>query len=47
MPSRPVKRKTKDRLMDWLLILLFLAIVCACGYYIVRVMMKWRVKELG
>jgi hypothetical protein len=42
-----VKRKTKDRLVDWLLILLFLAVVSACAYYILRVMMKWKVKELG
>jgi hypothetical protein len=42
-----MKQKLKDRLSDWGMILLFLAILAGAAYYVVKIMMKWKVKELG
>ncbi len=42
-----MKQKFKDRLGDLGVILIFLAILAAATYYIIKIMMKWKVKELG
>jgi hypothetical protein len=42
-----MKRKTKDRLVDAVLIALFLAIVSGCAWLIVKAMTRWTVKGLG
>jgi hypothetical protein len=48
LAEREVMRpKTKDRIIDWLLVLFFLLIVAGSGYFIIRVMTSWRVKGLG
>jgi hypothetical protein len=39
--------KLKDRIVNWLLILLFLAVIAGSAYGIVRIMTKWTVKGLG
>jgi hypothetical protein len=42
-----MKRNSKDRLGDALLILLFLAVVGGIGYWIFKIMTRWKVKGLG
>jgi hypothetical protein len=42
-----MNRKTKDRLVDAALIVLFLAIVSACVWFILKAMTKWNVEGLG
>ena len=42
-----MKRKTKDRLGDVVLILGFLAILAGSVYAIVKIMIKWSIKGLG
>lgn len=42
-----MNRKSKDRLVDALLILLFLVIAGGAGYWIYRIMIRWSVKGLG
>jgi hypothetical protein len=42
-----MNRKTKDRLVDAGLIVLFLAIVSACAWLILKAMTRWTVEGLG
>ncbi len=42
-----MKNKFKDRLVDVLLVLLFLAVVSGCAYFILKIMTRWRIKGLG
>jgi hypothetical protein len=42
-----MKNKWRDRIGDLALILLFLAILAASGYAIVKIMTRWTIKGLG
>ena len=42
-----MKNKLKDRLGDWLLIAVFLAVIGSAAYLIVKTMTKWSIKGLG
>jgi hypothetical protein len=42
-----MRTRTKDRIFDALLILLFLAVVGGAAYFIIHIMTKWHVKGLG
>ena len=42
-----MNRKTKDRLVDVVLIVLFLAIVSACVWLVFKAMTRWSVEGLG
>jgi hypothetical protein len=42
-----MRTRTKDRLINLLLILFFVGIMAGSGYYIVRIMMHWSIKGLG
>ncbi len=42
-----MKPKFKDRIVDVLLILLFLTVVSGCAYFILKLMTRWRIKGLG
>jgi hypothetical protein len=42
-----MRRKTKDRIVSALLILLFLGVIGGSAYFIVRTMMHWNAKGLG
>lgn len=42
-----MRTKTKDKIVNLLLILLFLGIMGASAYYIFKTMTQWRVKGLG
>jgi hypothetical protein len=42
-----MRTKAKDRIVNLLLILLFLAIVGGSAYFIFRTMTHWRIKGLG
>jgi hypothetical protein len=42
-----MRTKTKDRIVDALLILLFLGIMGGAAYFIFKTMTHWRVKGLG
>ena len=42
-----MRTKTKDRIVNALLILLFLAVMGGSAYYIFKTMTHWRVKGLG
>jgi hypothetical protein len=42
-----MRTKTKDRVINALLILLFLTIMAGSAYFIFRTMTHWRVKGLG
>lgn len=42
-----MRRKTKDRILNALLILMFLGIMGGSAYFIFKTMTHWRVKGLG
>lgn len=42
-----MKAKLKDRVLDVLLILLFLTIIAGSAYLIFKIMTRWTVKGLG
>ncbi len=42
-----MKTKRRDRLVNALLILVFLAIVVGSAYYIFKTMTRWSIKGLG
>jgi hypothetical protein len=42
-----MRTKTKDRIVNLVLILLFLGIMGGSAYYILKTMTHWRVKGLG
>jgi len=42
-----MNQKTKDRLINGLVILLFLVLLSGCVWLIVRAMTKWTIKGLG
>lgn len=42
-----MKTKRKDRLVDALLILLFVLVVFGSAYFIYRIMVHWHLKGLG
>lgn len=42
-----MRSKTKERLMDVVLILVFMAIIAGSAYFIIKVMTHWKVKGLG
>jgi hypothetical protein len=42
-----MRTKAKDRILNALLILLFLAIMGGTAYYIFKTMTRWHVKGLG
>lgn len=42
-----MKRKQKDRIVDAILILLFVGAVGGSGYFIFKMMTTWNVKGLG
>lgn len=42
-----MQSKFKDRLVDVLIILVFLAIIAGTAYAIIRTMTTWTIKELG
>ena len=42
-----MRTKTKDRIVNALLILLFLAIMGGSAYFIFKTMTHWRIKGLG
>jgi len=42
-----MRTKTKDRIVNALLILFFLAIMGGAGYFIFKTMTQWHVKGLG
>jgi hypothetical protein len=42
-----MRTATKDRVINILLVLLFLAVMGGSGYFIVKKMIHWNVKGLG
>ncbi|MEI7732636.1 MAG: hypothetical protein WCO56_23900 [Verrucomicrobiota bacterium] len=42
-----MKNKFKDRVVDVMLILVFLAIIAGAAYAIIKTMTTWTIKELG
>lgn len=42
-----MKQRVKDRLIEWLVIALFLGCLAGAVYFILRVMTKWKVPGLG
>jgi hypothetical protein len=42
-----MKEKHKDRLFNTILILFFTGLILGLAYWIYRIMITWRVKELG
>jgi hypothetical protein len=42
-----MRTRLKDRLIDLLLIVLFMALIAGSAYFIIKVMTTWRVKGLG
>jgi hypothetical protein len=47
MDADSMKTKLKDRLVDLLLIAVFLAVIAGSAYAIIKVMTRWTVKGLG
>ena len=42
-----MRPRTKDRIINALLILFFISVIGASAYFIIHVMMHWNVKGLG